>query len=219
MPAWTEARTREAALAQAQRDEPARFDAFAERIAALGHAHPRADPAGGRAEPRTAGRRAGTRGGRTRPARRSAWPTTRRRRVSPSPSCYDRAPSRSRSDATMQEAVGPCAAAELPRCWLRPGRLRRQTRAAARRRTHAQEPGRPQDRASPRTPASRAARNRRSPPTASSSRRHRTRRSAPRRCAAWATWRWTAPTARWPAAKAADDPRTTAPPSPATRTS
>jgi hypothetical protein len=31
-----EARRREAALAQAQRDEPARFDAFADRVAALG---------------------------------------------------------------------------------------------------------------------------------------------------------------------------------------
>ena len=40
-----EAQARDAALAQAQRDEPARFEAFAKRIAALDGTHPRADPA------------------------------------------------------------------------------------------------------------------------------------------------------------------------------
>ena len=45
------AQARDAALAQAQRDEPARFEAFAKRIAALEAHDPRADPARGRAQP------------------------------------------------------------------------------------------------------------------------------------------------------------------------
>ena len=106
--------------------------------------------------------------------------------------------------------------------WLAVGRaaggLRQQARHT-RQRADAQDPGRPRSdgRARPRRQGQRRAGHRRLSQVPAAW--HRTHRSAPKPCAAWATWKWPAPTRAAPTATSPRAARrTTAPRSPATTT-
>ena len=226
----SEAQRRVAALAQAQKDEPARFERFAA-------AHRRDQPACSQVMiPRVAGlgreQRSEAQEHRRRRARRPAGTHRRLHHAGALRAGAAVRPrlrqTRSKTDG-MRRTAKPCAAQSQPAA--RPASLCCSPRAALRvldvprRRQHARQRADAEDARQARgqrRQVDAARRRRRSQGDRRLSQvprhRRRRRRSAPRRCAASATSRWTAPTPRAPTARPRARP-TTRRRSRATRTS
>ena len=188
---------RDAALAQAQRDEPKRFEAFRRPHHRARQAHP---AAACRVSRRLSIEQQAT-ACRNWPwpscsASRNAWRSTPRRRVLRWRSCTTgpRWPSARQADAPAAVAS---SAGCWPACWA-PAPAAYGTPDDA---PDVEDAGRPRGRGGTRRryQGQRRAGHRRLPQVPRG--RAERRRSAPKRCAAWATWRWTAPTRAAPTAR------------------
>ncbi len=193
-----EAGARDAALARRRSDEPARFERFGQRIAALDAAAQRHDPARRGAEPRAAARRSRTSPSPSSPASRSAGRLHAQARFARRPALRPRLRQHRSAERAAGQALSALATACAgARCWPRRASLAACSMFGCGKKRHAgqradlEDARQPRGRRSTRTASSPQRGARRSTPTASSSTSRRRPRSAPRRCAASATSRWT----------------------------